>query len=132
MGRNEAESKRSSTMSTTEIGFNTGSKEAREAAARAEASAAIHLRRDRSSLYGGLCSNCERLETCTYPSTTSETWFCGEYSVAKAPEQKLQVVDLHVDEVPEAKLGLCVNCEARGRCTLPKPIGGVWFCNEYE
>ena len=118
-------------MSPTEVGYTT-TKEARKAAARAEAAANLHILRDRSTIFGGLCSNCEKLETCTYPSTISETWFCEEYSVAKAPEQKAQTVDFHVDEVPEAKLGLCVNCELRGTCTLPRPSGGVWFCNEYE
>ena len=119
-------------MSITEVGFTTSSKESRKAAARAEAASSLHIQRDRSTLYGGICSNCERLETCTYPSTTSETWFCEEYSVARAPDAKAKPVDMHVDEVPEPKMGLCVNCEARGTCTLPKPVGGVWFCNEYE
>jgi hypothetical protein len=121
-------------MSTTEIGpgYTTSSKDARKAAARAEASASVHLERDRSSLYGGLCTNCAKLETCNYPSTTSETWFCEEYEVAKAPEKLVKLDEMQVDEVPEPNAGLCVNCERRGTCTLPKPLGGVWFCNEYE
>ncbi len=28
-------------------------------------------------------------------------------------------------------LGLCRNCEARPRCTFPKPEAGVWRCEEY-
>ncbi len=73
-------------MSPTDVGFTTSSKEARKAAARSEAAANLHIQRDRSTLYGGLCSNCESLETCTYPSTTSETWFCEEHSVANPPK----------------------------------------------
>jgi hypothetical protein len=118
-------------MSTMEIGFTTSFREARQAATRAEPALAVHPQRDRFALYRGLCPNCERIETCSYPSVRSATWFCEEHSVAKAPEE-LQVVDPQMDEVPEAKLGLCVNCEVRGTCTLPRPIGGVWFCNEYE
>ena len=34
---------------------------------------------------------------------------------------------------PDAKYkGLCVNCEHRETCTLPKPKSGVWHCEEYE
>lgn len=28
--------------------------------------------------------------------------------------------------------GLCRNCKKRKGCTLPKPEGGVWHCEEYE
>ena len=27
--------------------------------------------------------------------------------------------------------GLCVNCDHRFTCTLPKPESGVWYCEEY-
>jgi hypothetical protein len=120
-------------MSPTDVGFTTSSRETRKAAARSEAAANQHVQRDRSTLYGGLCTNCENLENCTYPSTTSDTWFCEEHLVAQPPKQPLQSDNLyHVDEAPDAHAGLCVNCEVRATCTLSKPAGGVWFCNEYE
>ena len=28
--------------------------------------------------------------------------------------------------------GLCRNCKKKETCTLPKPEGGVWRCEEYE
>lgn len=28
--------------------------------------------------------------------------------------------------------GLCKNCRKRKTCTLPKPDGGLWRCEEYE
>ena len=28
--------------------------------------------------------------------------------------------------------GLCKNCKKRKTCTLPRPEGGVWRCEEYE
>ena len=28
--------------------------------------------------------------------------------------------------------GLCINCENRETCILPKPAGGVWQCEEYS
>ena len=29
-------------------------------------------------------------------------------------------------------LGLCQNCRVRTGCRLPRPEGGIWFCEEYE
>jgi hypothetical protein len=38
-----------------------------------------------------------------------------------------------VDEAgPHAYGGLCVNCAERRNCTLPRPEGGVWHCEEYR
>ena len=91
--------------------------------------------RDLAITHKGLCSNCEKLEECSYPSTTSETWFCEEYSCAKAEESpKLQVLDPSKEtaEGRETQLGLCVNCAQRETCQFPRPAGGVWFCGEYE
>ena len=28
--------------------------------------------------------------------------------------------------------GLCMNCENRYICILPKLPGGVWYCEEYQ
>ena len=91
--------------------------------------------RDLAITHKGLCSNCEKLEECSYPSTTSETWFCEEYSCSKAEEsRKLQVLNPNKEtaEGRETQLGLCVNCAQHETCQFPKPAGGVWFCGEYE
>ncbi len=40
--------------------------------------------------------------------------------------------DYKVEVVPDAKAGLCMNCENRETCPLSKTEGGIWFCNEYE
>ncbi len=32
---------------------------------------------------------------------------------------------------PELK-GLCVNCDNRKICRIPKPESGVWYCEEYR
>jgi hypothetical protein len=37
----------------------------------------------------------------------------------------------HQDKKPVLK-GLCINCEHRFTCTLPRPETGVWYCEEYE
>jgi hypothetical protein len=94
---------------------------------------AMRMLRDRSIMYKGLCTNCEKLETCSYPSTTSETWFCEEYSYAKpVPMLRLDRRDSDEEEQPRKVLGLCMNCELRETCRFPKPEGGVWFCAEYQ
>ncbi|MGA2992725.1 MAG: hypothetical protein ABSD88_19825 [Candidatus Korobacteraceae bacterium] len=87
--------------------------------------------RDRATLYRGICSNCENLETCSYPSPISETWFCEEYSVAPA-KKELRVLPDQVEKPGNAKMGLCMNCEDRETCPLSKTEGGIWFCNEYR
>ncbi len=28
--------------------------------------------------------------------------------------------------------GLCMNCDHRFECMLPRPEGGVWHCEEYR
>jgi len=28
--------------------------------------------------------------------------------------------------------GLCMNCDNRFECQLPRPEGGVWHCEEYR
>lgn len=35
-------------------------------------------------------------------------------------------------EQPHIYRGLCVNCDVRETCTLPRPEGGVWYCEEYQ
>jgi len=57
----------------------------------------------------------------------------------KTPPAINTKVDPEVDEnVPEKESaethsfkGLCINCENRFTCILPKPAGGVWHCEEY-
>jgi hypothetical protein len=36
-----------------------------------------------------------------------------------------------MDVDPELK-GLCINCDNRKICKHPKPVGGVWYCEEYR
>ena len=35
------------------------------------------------------------------------------------------------NEAPVLK-ALCINCEIRETCMLPRPIEGVWHCEEYQ
>jgi hypothetical protein len=93
----------------------------------------IKVLRERAVIYKGVCSNCEKLETCAYPSTTSDTWFCEEYSYEKpVATPKEQSADVQEEAQAQKFAGLCLNCELRETCALPKAPGGVWFCGEYE
>jgi hypothetical protein len=114
----------------TDSGYTTTSRDPHQAVARSEAQASVRLQRDRASMYRGVCSNCEKLENCNYPSAINDTWYCEEYSVASAP--RLMVPTEESLETADTELGLCANCEVRSTCKLPKAQGGVWFCNEYE
>lgn len=55
----------------------------------------------------------------------------------KKDKNKVNKVD-QVNEVNKDKKnkkplkGLCINCEHRDTCTLPRPETGVWYCEEYE
>ena len=91
----------------------------------------MRILRDRSVMHKGLCSNCEKLESCSYPSTISDTWFCEEYSYAK-PEPLPKPQMAKAEEETEKLSGLCMNCDLRETCKLPKAAGGVWFCGEYQ
>jgi hypothetical protein len=117
----------------TDSGYTKTSRDPHQAVAKSEANASVHLRRNRASMYRGLCSNCDKLDTCSYPSAINDTWYCEEYSVQSAPKQSATPKELFViDAVPDTHMGLCLNCNLRETCKLPKPAGGVWFCNEYE
>lgn len=82
----------------------------------------------------GLCGTCNYVDTCTLRARqASPVLYCEEFDV-RGP-----VIELPV-RAPAATLdepfgpraaGLCVNCAHRATCTLPRPEGGVWHCEEY-
>jgi hypothetical protein len=37
----------------------------------------------------------------------------------------------NVSSGPELK-GLCLNCDSRKVCKHPKPLSGIWYCEEYR
>ena len=91
--------------------------------------------------YKGLCVNCVNAETCIYPRDLNLPILqCEEFDCYEVPVERTTVdrilaiasrrVSTGVGESGEVK-GLCVNCENRKTCTFPKPIAGVWRCEEY-
>lgn len=84
---------------------------------------------------GGVCVNCVHATTCRLSSSRTEpVWDCEEYRASGGPD----AVAVKLNGGPPAdyararRLGLCVDCVHRECCTLPKPEGGVWHCEEYS
>lgn len=83
--------------------------------------------------YYGLCSTCDSALTCTLPKSLERPVVCcEEFAVTPEPAStKANVCHADCGENGNGKLGLCANCDARATCRLPKPDGGVWWCEEY-
>ena len=85
--------------------------------------------------YRDLCSTCNHAEICGTRSTPQRPiFFCELFEVFSAPPA---VTPAAAAELPGRQdvgkyRGLCVNCENRGTCALPKAEGGVWHCEEYQ
>ncbi len=89
--------------------------------------------------YTGLCINCSEAPNCRYRLSASEPiLFCEEYHCSSGDqnESALNRPAVHAagdeSEAPSLVRGLCVNCENKETCMLPKAEGGVWYCEEYE
>ena len=85
----------------------------------------------------GLCSTCIHADHCALRSNPYRAVYeCEEFSIGPAAKEpsRLRIVDPPGDRVEpvDGLRGLCVNCEHRDSCTLPRPAGGVWHCEEYR
>jgi hypothetical protein len=83
----------------------------------------------------GLCRTCSRADTCTFPRDTSRpVWSCDEFEGSEVTPTRStpaasSVVTKKAEEVMGPK-GLCRECANRFTCCYPKPLGGVWHCDE--
>ncbi len=85
----------------------------------------------------GLCANCRHQSDCGFLARACTPILeCELYECGLSDRPRLMVVKkacaAAVSEEAEAPLGLCMNCENRESCNLPKPQGGVWMCEEYR
>jgi len=88
----------------------------------------------------GLCQNCRHQAACALWRNPSESVVhCEEYevagAVAKAAGESFKLPSRQGKKTGSGDTkfkGLCVNCENRKTCTLSKPPGGVWHCEEYS
>jgi hypothetical protein len=91
----------------------------------------------------GLCSTCILASTCTFPRDPGRPVlhcdeFCGDDApptstcpdvITPGPGTETNAI---TEESGECKYtGLCSCCDRRDTCTYPKPLGGVWHCDEY-
>ncbi len=90
-------------------------------------------------IQGSLCSNCKHQGGCSFlQKACAPIIECELYECGLSEKPRLMVVRkpcASAEDLPEADsalLGLCVNCENLRGCNLPKPIGGVWMCEEYR
>ncbi|MCU0559181.1 MAG: hypothetical protein MUD16_03200 [Desulfobacterales bacterium] len=88
-------------------------------------------------IHAGLCSNCRHAGDCAalmraaVPIAQCEMHECG-----LSARPRLSLVKQRAAAEPEAcdqepLLGLCENCDHVRACRLPKPLSGVWQCEEY-
>jgi len=85
----------------------------------------------------GLCSTCNNSTTCVHREYRGrDAQFCEMFDCsngASHPPSVGLVTPTMRDASEQAGLkGLCVNCENRETCTLPRAETGVWHCEEYR
>jgi hypothetical protein len=84
-----------------------------------------------------LCQACAHVDHCALREMpTTPVHDCDEYDdgTRAAPLGALWVHQ-HQPSRPApvaTGIGLCVNCEHRETCTLPRAESGVWNCEEYR
>jgi len=88
----------------------------------------------------GLCRTCVKAAECTFPrDPTRPVRSCDEFDGAEAPrfEHVPRTVAPSIfplsgapDKGTTEMKGLCVQCARRHTCAYPKPVGGVWHCDE--
>ena len=81
-----------------------------------------------------LCSTCSHAEACGNRSTPQRPiFFCEMFEVfAPPPVATPAAREPAARQDAEEYKGLCVNCDNRDTCTLPRPEGGIWHCQEYR
>lgn len=85
----------------------------------------------------GLCSTCDNCPDCVYRVSRGadaqycETFDCGNGASRAQTVTLVTRIEPQVREQTSLK-GLCVNCENRDSCSLPKAESGIWHCEEYE
>ena len=93
--------------------------------------------------YQGLCTTCIHAPVCrSAKNSDSPVIYCEEFEYRLPPmsinaEKSADTAPKAPDRVTETRTdpslkGLCINCENRKTCTLPRPEGGVWHCEEYR
>ena len=108
------------------------------AAPPAKGSAVMSELRNRS-----LCCTCLHEEAClSVREMTTPVIHCELFEVEQPGDVRPRTMRAHTREVietdsdvkeePAGLMGLCINCDCRFDCRLPRPEAGVWHCEEYK
>jgi len=89
--------------------------------------------------HSDLCSTCDDGFSCNHSKLHQNPVIqCEEFSCAPTPsnkndkESKMSNTDSREKNNPNNYKGLCANCENSKTCTIDKPEGGIWHCEEYH
>ena len=85
--------------------------------------------------YRDLCSTCIHAEACRGRSTSDNPiLFCEEFEVlvGQTDGQASVVFGRTRRRASRKPIGLCLNCDNAATCTIPRPDGGIWHCQEYR
>ena len=94
-------------------------------------------RSDASVLYRDLRSNFNHAEACGGRNALRRPiLFCEEFDVsvpvANSPPERSVPMGASKRQSANEHAGLCMNCDHAEACTLLRPEGGVWHCEEYR
>lgn len=85
--------------------------------------------------FGGLCVNCEHLESCAFRKNSNQPiLFCEEFNVSATPmDSSPSQEPVKVSKAKQVTLytGLCINCDHRESCVFLEAGAGGWHCEEY-
>lgn len=83
--------------------------------------------------YSDLCSTCNHAPTCVQIKNIKRpVLFCEEFDdYVKPVHEKVREAVSELKEDYDKTMGLCCNCSNRDICTISKPNGGIWHCEEY-
>ena len=85
----------------------------------------------------GLCVACVKDPTCTYMRMLPVIQ-CEEFEGYEPRSKSQQSSEESTDPIspqrpaPAEYKGLCTSCENRETCAFPKPVGGIWHCEEFR
>lgn len=81
----------------------------------------------------GLCSNCAKTGNCALRNNSGSCkMFCEEYEIVNLRAHPAAMPFPEFPDKPSNRVpGLCVNCGNYPKCGFPKPISGIWHCEEY-
>ncbi len=83
--------------------------------------------------FNDLCTNCRNREQCRICEARSQAiYFCEEYEAATLQGINWDNQKPVAMPMPPVEAGICVNCERRHTCSIEKPEGGIWHCEEYK